>query len=400
MTVSYHYRAATAAGQIIEGTLQAPSRLKVLEDLSRRQLYPVTVDEVVTGIPARAGRRLGRRAALGLWTRSAATLLGAGVPLDRVLQFTIQHAGHDGLAAVLREVRRAVQGGASLADALERHPRYFPPVFVAMVAAGESSGALDIVLERLAQHLEEVAELRSQIRSALLYPALMAAVASIGVTVLLLFVIPRFATILADVGSTLPLSTRLLVGMSVVLTKGWWVLVLGAAGIGLWVRSALARVETRRRWHTARLAWPWTGDLELKYVTAQFARTLALLLKSGVALLPALKIARSAAANISVQEGIDRASAAVSEGSPLAPALAGVLPPLALQMLAVGEESGRMEELCESIANTYDAEVRRALRTAVAMIEPALILVFGAVVGFVALAMLQAIYGINTKAFS
>ena len=400
MTVSYHYRAATAAGQIVEGTLQAPSRRKVLEDLSRRQLYPVTVDEVSAATATRAGRRLGRRAALGLWTRSAATLLSAGVPLDRALQFTIQHAGHDGLADVLREVRREVQGGASLAEALERHPRYFPPVFVAMVAAGESSGALDVVLKRLSQHLEEVAELRSQIRSALLYPALMAGVASIGVTVLLLFVIPRFATILADVGSTLPLSTRVLVSMSVLLTKGWWLLLSAAAGLAFWVRSALARAEVRRRWHAARLRWLWIGDLELKYVTAQFARTLGLLLRSGVALLPALRIARSAAANLSVQEGIDRASSAVAEGSPLASGLAGVLPPLALQMLAVGEESGRMEELCDSVANTYDAEVRRALRTAVAMIEPALILLFGALVGFVALAMLQAIYGINTKAFS
>ena len=400
MTVSYHYRAATAAGQIVEGTLQAPSRRKVLEDLSRRQLYAVAVDEIAAGTATRVGRRLGRRAALALWTRSAATLLSAGVPLDRALQFTIQHAGHDGLAGVLRDVRREIQGGVSLADALERHPRFFPPVFVAMVAAGESSGALDVVLERLSQHLEEVAELRSQIRSALLYPALMAAVASIGVTVLLLFVIPRFATILADVGSTLPLSTRLLVSMSVMLTKAWWVLLIAAAAIGFWVRSALRSAATRRRWHAARLRWLWVGDLELKYVTAQFARTLGLLLRSGVALLPALRIARSAAANVSVQEGIDRASSAVAEGSPLAAALAGVLPPLALQMLAVGEESGRMEELCDSIANTYDAEVRRALRTAVAMIEPALILVFGALVGFVALAMLQAIYGINTKAFS
>ena len=400
MTVSYHYRAATAAGQIVEGTLQAPSRRKVLEDLSRRQLYAVAVDEIAAGTATRVGRRLGRRAALALWTRSAATLLSAGVPLDRALQFTIQHAGHDGLAGVLRDVRREIQGGVSLADALERHPRFFPPVFVAMVAAGESSGALDVVLERLSQHLEEVAELRSQIRSALLYPALMAAVASIGVTVLLLFVIPRFATILADVGSTLPLSTRLLVSMSVVLTKAWWVLLIAATAIGFWVRSALRSAATRRRWHAARLRWLWVGDLELKYVTAQFARTLGLLLRSGVALLPALRIARSAAANVSVQEGIDRASSAVAEGSPLAAALAGVLPPLALQMLAVGEESGRMEELCDSIANTYDTEVRRALRTAVAMIEPALILVFGALVGFVALAMLQAIYGINTKAFS
>src|SRR5947207_9519764 len=149
MTVSYRYRAATAGGQFIEGTVQAPSRRKVLEDLARRQLYPVAVDEVTaTQAAAGATRRLSRRVAVALWTRSAATLLSAGVPLDRALQFTIQHAGHDGLADVLRDVRREVQGGVSLADALERHPRFFPPVFVAMVGAGESSGALDVLIER------------------------------------------------------------------------------------------------------------------------------------------------------------------------------------------------------------------------------------------------------------
>src|SRR2546423_3924993 len=175
MTVSYRYRAATAGGQFIEGTVQAPSRRKVLEDLARRQLYPVAVDEVTaTQAAGGATRRLSRRAAVALWTRSAATLLAAGVPLDRALQFTIQHAGHEGLAEVLREIRREIQSGVSFADALGRHPRYFAPVFVAMVAAGESSGALDLLLQRLWQHLEEVTELRSQIRSALLYPALMA----------------------------------------------------------------------------------------------------------------------------------------------------------------------------------------------------------------------------------
>jgi len=201
------------------------------------------------------------------------------------------------------------------------------------------------------------------------------------------------------VGGTLPLSTRLLLGASQVLTKGWWAWLLLAAALAYAVPTALARPETRRRWHAARLAWPWVGDIELKYSTARFARTLGLLVKSGVPLLPALKIARASATNLVVQEGVDRAAAALAEGSALAPALAGTLPPLAQQMIAVGEESGRLEELCLRIADSYDGEVRRALRTAVALLEPALILVFGALVGFVALAMLQAIYGINLKVF-
>src|SRR5437667_59338 len=276
MSLRFRYRAATPDGQVMEGELHAPSRQSVLEELRRQHLYPVTVDgSTPTGAP-RGGRRLGRRAAVTLWTRNAATLLGAGVPLDRALAFTAQYASHHGLAETVRQVRRAVQGGASLADALAQHPRYFDPLFVAMVSAGESSGALDVVFVRLSEHMEESAELRSQV-------------------------------------------------------------------------------------------------------------------------LPALKIARASATNLMVQESVDRAAAALAEGSALAPSLAGTLPPLALQMIAVGEESGRLEDLCLRVADTYDGEVRRSLRTGVALLEPALILIFGALVGFVALGMLQAIYGINLK---
>src|SRR5437870_145479 len=379
MSVRFRYRAATADGQVVEGLVHAPSRQSVLEELRRQRLYPVTVDESTPAAAARVERRLGRRAAVTLWTRNAATLLGAGVPLDRALAFTAQYASHTGLAETVRQVRRAVQGGSSLADALARHPRYFDPLFVTMVSAGEASGALDVVFARLSEHLEESAELRSQVLSALLYPALMAVVATIGVIVLLGFVIPRFAAILSDVGGTLPLSTRLLLGASALLTKVWWLWLLLGATAAYLIPSALARPETRRRWHAARLAWPWIGDIELKYSTARFART--------------------PATNLVVQESVDRAAAALTEGSALAPSLAGTLPPLALQMIAVGEESGRLEELCLRVADTYDGEVRRALRTGVALLEPALILAFGALVGFVALAMLQAIYGINLTTF-
>jgi type II secretory pathway component PulF len=350
------------------------------------------------GGPALKVRRLGRRAAVTLWCRSAATLLGAGLPLDRVLGFTASHAGHAELGESLRQVRRAVQGGSSLADALMQHPRDFDALFIATVSAGESSGALEAVFERLADHLEESAELRSQVRSALLYPALMAVVGSIGVIVLLAFVIPRFAAVLSDVGGGLPVTTRALMVASAVLTKGWWAWLLLAALAAYGIPAALARPATRLRWHATRLELPWIGDLERKYVTARFARTLGLVLRSGIPALPALKIARSSAGNMVVRDGLERASAAVAEGSALAPALVGILPPLAVQMIAVGEESGHLEELCLRVADTYDGEVRRALRTAVALIEPAMILVFGGLVGFVALAMLQAIYGINLNA--
>jgi general secretion pathway protein F len=267
-----------------------------------------------------------------------------------------------------------------------------------MVSAGESSGALDIVFGQLSQQLEEGAELSSQVRSTLLYPAIMAVVSLIGVAVLLGFVIPRFATVLGDMGGTLPASTRLLLGVSHALRAWWWLWLLLAVLAAAVVPQALARPRVRHRWHAARLGWPYIGDIERKYSTARVARTLGLLLKSGVPALPALQISRASATNLVVREGLDHAAAALAEGSALAPALTGTLPPLAVQMMAVGEESGRLDDLCLRIADSYDGEVRRAMRTAVALIEPALILTFGTLVGFIALAMLQAIYGIDLKA--
>jgi len=403
VSLGYRYRAATAAGEMVEGVVQAATRQIALEELHRQRLYPVTVDAVAPPAATRGGGirsgKMGRRQAVARWTRNVSILLAAGVPLDRALAFTATQSENEGLGEAIRRTRRLVQEGSSLAEALSSSPGFFQPMFVAMVSAGEASGALDIVFERLAEHLEESEDLRSQVRSALLYPALMAVVASLGVTVLLVFVVPRFAAILADVGGQLPISTRILMATSGVLTKWWWVWLAVLIAIVAGARDALGRPALRRRFHAWRLRLPWSGDLEVKYATARVTRTLGLLLRSGVPILSALRIARAAAPNEAISEGIERATVAVSRGDPLAPALSGTLPPLALQMLSVGEETGRLDQLCVRVADTYDGEVRRAVRTGVAMIEPAMILIFGALVGFVALAMLQAIYSINTSAF-
>jgi type II secretory pathway component PulF len=395
----YRYRAATASGQVVQGVLQAPSPQTVLEVLHRQRLYPVAVEELSTGSADGRRSRLSARAALTLWARNSATLLGAGLPLDRALAFSAEQLGNDTVRDALRRVRREVQGGASLAEALSAQPAVFAPMFGAMVSAGEATGQLEAVFDRLATHLEEGDELRSQVRGALIYPALMSVVGGLGVLVLLGFVVPRFTAMLEDVGGTLPASTRLLVGASSVLTEWWWVWIPLLIASAYVLMTALRRSEVQRTWHRARLRWPWVGDLELKYATAQFTRTLGLLLRSGLPILPALKIARSTVPNVILREGLERSSASVGEGGALAPSLAPIFPRLAVQMLAVGEESGRLDELCLRVSDTYDAEVRRALRTLVAMIEPAMILVFGGLVGFVALAMLQAIYSINVSAF-
>lgn len=394
----YRYRAATAAGDLVEGVVEAPSRQRLLDQLRAQRLYPTAVEPAPSAEARAATRMLSRAAAVAVWTRDMATLLEAGLALDRALEVTAAQAAHADLEAALRAARRDVQGGMGVAEALRRYPRVMPPVVTAMVAAGEASGALDAAFAQAADHLEDAGELRSQLLSALLYPALMATVATLGVLVLLLFVIPRFVELLADVGGTLPMTTRVLVAMSGLAVHWWWLWLLAGVAAALWIRAALADPRHRRRWDAMRLDWPVVGGLERDYAAARFTRTLGLLLQSGVAIVPAMRIARGAVGNAAIGSALERAAAAVADGSAVAPALGDALPPLAVRMVAIGEESGRLEDLCHRAARTYDARVRRALRAAVALVEPVLILLFGGIVGFVALAMLQAIYSVNANA--
>ncbi|MEO5579311.1 MAG: type II secretion system F family protein, partial [Gemmatimonadaceae bacterium] len=198
MTTSFRYRAAGADGRVVEGQLQSGSRRSAIEDLRRQQLFPVDVVEVAETRAGSRGVSLGIDEALALWTRTIATMLAAGVTLERALSFLSANRGNGVLSTATAEVRRDVESGASLSGALRRHPRVFSSLFVAMTTAGEESGALDRVLSRLADHLDETAELKARLRSALLYPALMAIVAGIGITVILMFVVPRFVAMVSD----------------------------------------------------------------------------------------------------------------------------------------------------------------------------------------------------------
>jgi type II secretory pathway component PulF len=223
----------------------------------------------------------------------------------------------------------------------------------------------------------------------------MAAVAAVGVAVLLLFVVPRFAGILEDFGGTMPLTTRVLIATGAFVGRFWWLL-LGILLVSvLGGREWLRRPANRLRWHRSRLTWPVLGDLELKVLAARFTRTLGLLLTHGLPLLPSLRIARASVENLHVGQGLERGTAAVAEGHPLAESVRKTLPPVAVEMLAVGEESGQLDGMCVRVADTYDKEVRRTVKVAVSLLEPAMIIVFGVLVGLIALAMLQAIYSVN-----
>jgi type II secretory pathway component PulF len=390
----YRYRASDADGRLVEGVVQAASRGIALEELRRQRLVPVDVSPLGTELAARAPKQR-RTQAIATWARTVATLLEAGMPLDRALAFGATHAAHPAVASASSDVRSDVQNGSTLADALRKRSAVFGALVPAMAAAGEESGALDQAMARLADHLDEANDLRAQVRSALVYPAIMAGASAAGIAVLLAFVVPRFAAMLQETGGTLPLSTRVLVGASRVLTAWWWLWVVLALGVIVALRAWLGDGANRRRFHAARLRWPVIGPIESAFATARFTRSLGMLLASGMPVLGALRIARGTVTNVALGASLDQASEDVSHGVRIATALAPVLPPLGAQLLAVGEETGRLSELARQVADTYERELTRALRSAVALIEPALILFFAVLVGFVALAMLQAIYSVN-----
>ena len=388
---SFRYRAAMESGEIVSGRLAAATRVAALDELHQKQLFVITLDEEAPASARRFSRRPSDRVSLALWTRTLATMLAAGVHLSEALAFGAESTEGTALGDAVRTVRDAVNQGAPLAVALASHPKQFGALYVALIAAGEEGG----VLERLAANLEESAELRSQLQASLVYPAILACSSGVGILVLLLFVLPRFQGMIADLGGTLPLSTRLLLGASHIVLGAWWLWLALVAGAALWLRAASADAA----WQNRRLGWPLVGPFEEAWITARLVRALGILLKSGVPVLASLRIAGASVSNVAVGRRLERAEAAVADGAPVSLALADVLPPLAVRLLSAGEESGRLPELCESVADTYDAEVRRMLRALVALVEPALVIVFGVLVGWVALAMLQAIYSVNARAY-
>jgi general secretion pathway protein F len=395
----YRYRASTSAGAVVDGVVQAPSKNTAIEELRRQQLYPVELATVVES-PTR-GRRgaLGKTPALALFARTIATMLTAGLPVERAVSFAATQSPNANLRNAGSQIHQSLQNGSSFAEALQEHPDTFSPVFVTMVAAGEASGDLDDAFSRLAEHLEELSALRSQIGTTLLYPALMAVAAGTGILVLLLFVVPRFVGMLAEEGGTLPLSTKLLVAVSQVVVHGWWIMLIigGVAVVAL--RAWLANPENKRRLHAWRLNIPLIGELEIKYATARFTRALGMLLKAGRSEISSLRAARATVVNREMEANLDRAIEDISHGKSVYLALGSTLPPLATELIAVGEQTGQLDDLCLRVADAYDGDVRRVVRTLVALLEPAFIVVFGLIVGFVALAMLQAIYSINRSVF-
>ncbi|MBI3011204.1 MAG: type II secretion system F family protein [Candidatus Omnitrophica bacterium] len=341
--------------------------------------------------PRRWGGRFGRSGhpQLVLTTRQLATLIKAGMPLLRALRTVSDQLDPGPLRDILSSVAHGVESGSKFSEALSRHPRWFAPFYVNMVRAGEVGGLLAEVLLRLAELLERQAHVRHRVRSALMYPAFVM-IASVGLlSVLVAFVVPTFLGMFTELGSTLPLATRLLIDLCTALRAWWWVVLLGLFGAGACLRLFLQTSSGRRRLDRVTLRLPVVGSLVERLVISRFARTFGALLGSGVPILSALDTVRATVTNTVIREALQDVEQRLKVGESLARPmeLSGVFPPMVTRMVALGEETGQLDRMLMQVAQSYEQEVDVQLAGLTQLLEPMLILLVGAVVGFIVIAM-------------
>jgi general secretion pathway protein F len=336
-----------------------------------------------------------------LFTQEFSTLISAGLPIDRSLNILGTLTENTRLREVVKDVLKKIEGGNSLAEALSSHPRIFPKLYVNMVRAGESGGFLETILSRLAQYLESTKEIKDQIVSVMIYPLILMIVSGVSIGILVTFVIPRFATIFSDMGQAIPLPTQIILSFSQ-FVRGYWWAGLGMVGAIYFGLKTYTRDEERRwRWDRFKLRWVVVGDLIKKIEVARFARTLGTLLQSGVSILPAFNLVKEISQNQAISRAISYVHDRLREGKGISKSLeeTAIFPPLAVHMIGVGEETGKIDEMLIKVAESYEGNVRTAVRRFVSLLEPIILLIMGGVVGFIVLSILLAITSITEMPF-
>jgi general secretion pathway protein F len=404
----YKYRAVSASGDMLEGEMDAPSSASVADRLVELGHTPVRAQEAGSESAKkfnaseffRLQRGVSRRN-LALLTRELSTLLHAGVPLDRSLEILATIVESKYLQDSVERILEQVRGGDTLADAMATRPRDFPHFYTSMVKAGEVSGALDQVLDRLAEFLERSQAVSESVRSALVYPVILVIVACISLIVLLTGVIPQFQPMFESAGKALPVPMAVLVGVADIISSFWWAFLIVIVATVMIVRRTLAQHESRLKFHGALLRWPLIGGLIRKIEAARFCRMLSTLLHNGVAMLPALAVTRATLNNLALSEAVDRAAISVKEGRGLSRSFAeeDVLPHLALSLIRVGEETGELERMLDQVADIQERDVQRTVNRLLALLVPALTIGLGLVVAVVIVTLLSAILGVNQLAF-
>jgi type IV pilus assembly protein PilC len=391
----FEYTARNAStGQILKGTLDVPSRDEVLKHIKQQKMIVVNVREQPKQLSFSLKRRGIKTRDIVIFTRQFATMINSGLPLVQSLDILARQTENPALAEVTRQVVFDVESGHTLADAFSKHPKAFTELYVNMVAAGEAGGILDTILMRLATFLEKSDALIRKVKGAMIYPGVIFSVAAIAVSVLLIFVIPTFQKMFSSVGLELPLPTRIVIGASDLLINYWWVLI-GVAGLTVYgIRSYYKTPDGHKKIDQLLLNSPVLGDLLRKSAVSRFTRTLGTLISSGVSILDGLEITAKTAGNRVIHDAVMESRNSIAGGETIAGPLekSKVFPPMVISMIAVGEQTGGLDEMLSKIADFYDEEVDVAVSALLSLMEPMMIVVLGVIVGGMVVAMYLPIF--------
>ncbi len=402
----FEYRALDKKGKTISGIIDAESSFSARQKLRATQVFPVSITEVDKNISPKSKLGFIQNVSLfhrispseiTLYTRQLSTLVGSGFPLVSAIDSLIRQTRSQIFKKKLAQIKDAIVEGNSFAGALSQYPEIFPPFYVNMVRAGESSGTLEIVLERLADMSERRQNLKHRIRAALAYPFLMLAIGLLVLFFLLTYIVPGITAIFDEMNQVLPVYTRLLISVSHFFKIYWWaflILILLAAGVFCFAKQTQRGKKVLDLWL---LKLPGVGIMLKKMAAARFSRTLGSLLENGVSMLPAMEIVKNIVGNVMVAEVVARAADSVGKGQPLGYALdeEGVFPLLCIQMIQVGEQSGELEKMLFKVADVLESEVESAILSLTSLLEPLMIVFMGVIVGFIVLSICLPIFEMN-----
>jgi type IV pilus assembly protein PilC len=395
---TYDYKVRDRAGKVVTGQLVGDSESLVMTKLREMGMTPVEVKKANAGLKMEINLRPGhvKLKHLAVFSRQFATMVNSGLPILRALAILADQTESKELQKVLTQVRIDVEQGASLSGAMAKHPKAFNDLFVAMVRSGESGGVLDNVLLRLADMLEKEVDLRRKIKSAMTYPIAVVALVVLIMAAMLLFVVPQFESIYDQLGGTLPLPTRMLLAVSRGVRTYWWIVILVGIGLAFWFRRFKRAPQGRERVDSFKLRVPVFGALFHKTALARFSSTLGMLLRSGVPILQALDIVSQTVNNRVIAKAIGDVQTSVREGESIARPLSKhrVFPPMVVQMLAVGEETGAVDTMLDKVSDFYNSEVSAAVDSLTSLIEPLLIAVIGGCVGAAVIALYMPMFNI------
>jgi len=397
---TYVWEGKNSAGKLVKGQIEAKDLQSVFNTLKAQRITPNAKKIKLKGqgldmeikIPGMGPKVKPRD--IVIFTRQFATMIDAGLPIVQALDILGRQNENKAFKAVLAGVKESVESGATLADGLAKFPKAFDQLYVNMINAGENGGILDVILERLSLHMEKAMKLKREVKTAMIYPSVVIAAAGIVTSVLLIFVIPTFADLFQDFGSSLPLPTQMVINLSNFFVDNWYI-IFGGLGISASMLTRFAKTERGKEViHPLALKLPVFGDIIRKVAVARFTRTLGTMVSSGVAILEALNICARTSGNKVVEQEVQRARIAISEGKSMVEPLSesAVFPPMVIQMIGVGESTGALDAMLQKIADFYEDEVDNAVGAMKQLIEPLMILVLGTIIGGLVIAMYLPIF--------